>query len=241
MMKILLVENDPVWLDSVSRTLPDFEVDLASSHAEALARLASGVTYDVAVVDLNLIDSDGQNPQDLLGGLILLQLRRDHPATRRIALTGYPPGAIREQVFDRYEVDELLIKGTVTLAHLREVVQLAMDRTLAHLPPEVRAARSALWADYRAWRDDWQGELGRRRRVLRDEIQIAGTVGAGGTIDAGAALAALDSQRAAFGAECSRVEVMLVDIRDLEDVAAASSEIETAKLKFAFGEQAEEV
>lgn len=230
MTRILLVENDPEWLDSIPRSLPHYNVDLAPSYNEALRCIDSGVVYDVAIVDLNLIDSADRNSFDLLGGEILIVLRQKVPATRRIALTAFPPGAVREEVFDRYDVDELLIKGGMTLSSLREVVQLALDRNAAHLPANARALRSALWEDFRSWRDHRVLLLEQHKRMLRNDLRASSHGPADG--DSHAGLSALESRRSAFDQDCSRVEAMLGGIDGVERIPAVSQEIDRLKSRF---------
>jgi CheY-like chemotaxis protein len=204
MTRILLVENDPEWLDSIPRSLPHYNVDLAPSYNEALRCIDSGVVYDVAIVDLNLIDSADRNSFDLLGGEILLVLRQKVPATRRIALTAFPPGAVREQVFDRYA---------------------------AHLPANARALRSALWEDFRSWRDHRVLLLEQHKRMLRNDLRASSHGPADGG-DSSAGLSALESRRSAFDQDCSRVEAMLGSIGGVERIPAVSQEIDRLKSRF---------
>src|SRR5215471_4435405 len=102
-MRILLVENGSVWQDIIRRGLPDHEVDLAPSYDEALALLDVGPEYALAIVDLNLNDSETYNSLDLLGGEVLEHLRENYPSTRRIALTAFPSATVR-QIFERYDI-----------------------------------------------------------------------------------------------------------------------------------------
>jgi len=76
MARILLVDNDLDWLELISRSLPNYQVDQAATFGEALEWLQSGAAYDVAIVDLNLTNSANWNSDDLLGGEVLHQLRR---------------------------------------------------------------------------------------------------------------------------------------------------------------------
>jgi CheY-like chemotaxis protein len=132
-MRILLVENDPEWQDSIRRGLPDHEVKLAPSYDEALACLDLGPEYALAIVDLNLNDSKAHNPLDGLGGEVLEHLRKYYPSTRRIALTAYPAAAVR-QIFERFDIDELLLKQTLAIADLRIAVRASLARAGTDTP-----------------------------------------------------------------------------------------------------------
>jgi CheY-like chemotaxis protein len=134
-MRILLVENSPEWQDSIRRGLPDHDVDLAPSYDEALALLDVGPEYALAIVDLNLNDSESYNPLDMLGGDVLEHLRENYPSTRRIALTASPSGTVR-QIFERYDIDDLLLKQSLTIAELRKAVKVALARAGADTPPD---------------------------------------------------------------------------------------------------------
>jgi CheY-like chemotaxis protein len=234
MNRVLLVDNDLEWLGSMYRALPGYDVDKAQSYDDAVDLLDRGPAYDVAVVDLNLIDSG-----DGLGGDILSRLRRDHPRTRRIALTAWPPGAVRKEIFGRYDVDELLLKAHMSLSLLRQVVQMALARTADDISSDVKALRSERWEDFRAWRDRKEGLLAQHMRTVEnDRRDISYMRDRSG--HAAEKLAALDAEladlktrRDVLGRACSRLEAMLRDISGPEDVSLVSGEI--ADLKEEFG------
>jgi ActR/RegA family two-component response regulator len=128
MARILLVDNDSEWLGIIHRSLPEYQVDLAQSYDDAMARIRNEVPYDLAIVDLNLIDSPDRNTGDLLGSDILRHLAARSPATQRIVLTGLPPSNVKRQILDRYRVDDVLIKGNISLPAIRSVVLAAVAR-----------------------------------------------------------------------------------------------------------------
>ncbi len=125
MNRILLVDDEPAWLEQLKRALPGCDVDAARTYEEAEELLGKNEAYDVAVVDLNLIDGG-----DELGGKLLTLLRKSYPLTRRIALSGTPPGSVWTKVFNLYAVDELLLKNSMTLQEFRQAVETALQRRL---------------------------------------------------------------------------------------------------------------
>jgi CheY-like chemotaxis protein len=129
--RILFVEDEQAWLDVISRALPDYHVDMASSYGEALALLQAGIFYDVALIDLNLMDSGEFDSRDQLGGEILHILRNNYPTTRRIAITGWPPSSVR-MVLEDFGVDDLLLKRNMTLSDLRHVNEQALALARGH-------------------------------------------------------------------------------------------------------------
>jgi CheY-like chemotaxis protein len=129
MARILLVEDDEEWVYLIREALAQHVVHTANSYDGAMEALRQGVVYDVAIVDLNLVKPPGPGARvrlrgtvrDMLGGNILDLLRKEYPQTRRIALTGLPPGKVRE-ILDRYDVDDLLLKGDMTVPAVQEAV-----------------------------------------------------------------------------------------------------------------------
>jgi CheY-like chemotaxis protein len=179
-MRILLVENSPEWQDSIRRGLPDHEVDMAPSYDEALAFLDVGPEYALAIVDLNLNDSGTYSPLDMLGGDVLEHLRDNYPSTRRIALTGFPSATVHE-IFERYDIDDLLLKQSLTIADLRKAVRaeghafISYVREDSHRVDELQQMLEA--AGVPVWRDtadlgpsdDWRVRI---RQAITDNALV---------------------------------------------------------------------
>lgn len=125
--------------------------------------LESGSAYTVALVDLNLeSDSDAQ------GGELLDLLRSRYPQTKRIVITGNPPaGSIRKQVFERYDVEEVIIKRDLDLPDLRRAVEEAARAGEDELPQSLRLNRSTIRQRFR----DWQRIIRERLRDTRREAE----------------------------------------------------------------------
>jgi two-component system invasion response regulator UvrY len=81
-MKLLLVEDHPIFRLGVRQLIlgrwPDAVIDEAGTLAEALAAVRAG-PHELALVDLNLPDSDGLE--------VVTQLRRAAPALRLLVLS----------------------------------------------------------------------------------------------------------------------------------------------------------
>src|SRR6266700_4222802 len=149
MASILLIDNETEWLDLIRQALPEYDVGQAQTYHAALELLRdNGATYDVAIVDLNLLPAG----TDRLGGVILELMRDRYPSIRRIALTGFSLTAVKAAVFDRYEVDDLLLKKNMNLAEVRNVVETAMARTNNDVPRGLRAETSGMLASLRSWK-----------------------------------------------------------------------------------------
>ncbi len=149
MARIIYVEDEPFWLDLTRNALVGHRVDSARSFREAITLIQENEAYDIALVDLNLEEDD-----DRLGGEILDLLRMDYPSTRLIVVTGRPPvGGLRANIFQRYGVDEIIIKGRTTLPDLRKIVTdvLRADSS-TNIIQDVKIDKSELMQRYRDWR-----------------------------------------------------------------------------------------
>jgi response regulator RpfG family c-di-GMP phosphodiesterase len=148
MPRILHVDDEQEWIDLVGRALRDYVVDAARNYDLALSLIQNSDPYDLALIDLNLIDGH------INGEEILAVLQQKSPSTRRVVITAMlPPGGLRD-MFERYGLEDVIIKGRATLPGLRKVV----DRALAHVdnsvPSHIKADTSELMERYRDWHDN---------------------------------------------------------------------------------------
>jgi CheY-like chemotaxis protein len=163
--RILHVDDDESWRELIQGRLGDHEVDSAESLQAAIRLLQNESPYDVALVDLNLSgDSDGQ------GGDLLDLMRMRHPLIRRILITGSPPGgSVRKNLFDRYDVDEIIIKRDMNIPDLRRVVEEAISQGPAGPSQSLRLSRSILRQRFR----DWQMSLSDRIDDEDEDFKLA--------------------------------------------------------------------
>jgi CheY-like chemotaxis protein len=156
------VDDDEPWRQIIKSRLGDHQIDSAASLEEAIRLLQAESAYDIALVDLNLTtDSDHQ------GGELLDLMRIRYPKTRRILVTGSPPaGSVRKNVFERYDVEEIIIKSNLDMPDLRRVVEEAIAHQPEGSSQSLRLRRSAL--RHRFW--EWERTQARR---LKDEMDIA--------------------------------------------------------------------
>lgn len=85
--KILVVDDLPDWRRTLSRLLGDagYEVEVAESSANALL-LFEKTQFDLAVLDIRLIDSDEENEE---GINLATEIKRRRPEVKVIQITGY--------------------------------------------------------------------------------------------------------------------------------------------------------
>ena len=221
---ILLIDDDSEWLDLIRRALPEYQVDQAQSYDEALAQLSGDTVYDVAIVDLNLLETG----RDRLGGKLLEIMRDEYPSTRRIALTGLPPTAVKD-VFDRYDVEDLLLKGPlVDLAAVRDVVEAALRGSsdiAADIPADLKAEKSRLSSSLRSWKAGALAQFNRRARTLENDINDAGRVGKVAETSA-VELRELQTRRECFETDCAALATCVANICTRQEAVQASRQLE---------------
>jgi DNA-binding NarL/FixJ family response regulator len=168
MARILVVENDQFWLGQICGSLPEHDVDRARDYQEAVSLLQQK-TFDIAIVDLNLLDTPERYADDNLGGRILKLLKSDYPATCRIALTGHTPSRVMDIVLE-YGVADLLLKENMMLNAVGTVVQDALEGRSAELPPGVRASRMSVQDSLNRWQTSRTWNFEQRLRELRNDL-----------------------------------------------------------------------
>lgn len=138
--RVLIVEDDLVQRDAVSRLLSSGDVETVGvgTAAECLEQLKSQ-TFDCMVLDLTLPDASGFS--------LLETLSRDtgHSFPPVIVYTGRDLSPDHEQQLRRYS-SSIIIKGAKSPERLLDEVSLFLHQVVAELPPEqqkmIRKARN---------------------------------------------------------------------------------------------------
>ncbi|WP_421736947.1 response regulator [Caulobacter sp.] len=130
MRRVLIVEDDPVQRDAVSRLLSSGEVETVGvgTAAECLEQL-SQQTFDCMVLDLSLPDASG------FSLLETLSRDGDRPFPPVIVYTGHDLSADDEQRLRRYS-SSIIIKGAKSPERLLDEVSLFLHQVVSKLPPE---------------------------------------------------------------------------------------------------------
>jgi CheY-like chemotaxis protein len=138
--RVLIVEDDPVQRDAMSRLLTSHDVETvtAGTAAECLERLQQE-TYDCMVLDLSLPDSSGY--------ALLEKLSQEsaYAFPPVIVYTGRELSGADEQRLRRYS-KSIIIKGAKSPERLLDEVSLFLHQVISELPDEqqkmIRQARS---------------------------------------------------------------------------------------------------
>jgi CheY-like chemotaxis protein/CHASE3 domain sensor protein len=127
--RLLIVEDDAVQRDAVSRLLSSADVETVGvgTAAECLKQLQLQ-TFDCMVLDLNLPDASGFSLLEELS-------QGDHAFPPVIVYTGHDLSADEEQQLRRYS-SSIIIKGAKSPERLLDEVSLFLHQVVADLPPE---------------------------------------------------------------------------------------------------------
>lgn len=103
---VLIVDDQPRWRTIFKILLGKMDLPLTIFESDSLksaSQLLEKETFDLAILDLRLVDEENQN----LDGLVLLRNMKDKaPETRIILSTAYP-SKLKEQ---RREADSFILK-----------------------------------------------------------------------------------------------------------------------------------
>jgi CheY-like chemotaxis protein len=221
--RIIYVEDEAIWLDLTRSALMGHQVDSARTFDEAVSLIRENGPYDLALVDLNL-----RGDNDRLGGEVLDLLKMDYPSTRRIVVTGHPPvGGLRANIFERYGVEEVIIKGHTTLPELRKIVtEVLQSDTSVNVTQEFKVGKSELSQRYRDWHSHLEG-------IIRTRIREAqsGTRKPGRTRGESADLSNKDENgllllREEFARQTTDFEAVLSRAADVPEIIAARDQLD---------------
>jgi CheY-like chemotaxis protein len=231
MERILHVENEAAWRQIVRESLEDHHVDSAATVAEAIKLLGSTAPYDVALIDLNLqTDSDGQ------GGQILDLLIARYNSTRRIVITGNPPGgALRKNIFERYDAEEIIIKHYLDVPDLRRVVEEAVSLGPGGLSQALKLDRSSWRQRFRDWQRMQTNRIANEIRIAQEHVYDAARVSGQSKQRAEMAVAEAKKREQEFGARCDELRQLFNDIQNVDDLNVAVEALDLAEEEFGGG------
>ncbi|MDB5439340.1 MAG: response regulator, partial [Caulobacteraceae bacterium] len=127
--RVLIVEDDAVQRDAVSKLLATTDVETVSvgTATECLEQLQKQ-TFDCMVLDLSLPDASGFSLLETLS-------QGDHAFPPVIVYTGHDLSADDERQLRRYS-NSIIIKGAKSPERLLDEVSLFLHQVVAELPPE---------------------------------------------------------------------------------------------------------
>lgn len=229
MARIIHVDDKLEWIDLVRRALHGHQVDSATTYDEALRLINTAGPYDLALVDLNLVDQ-----QDGMGCEILDLLQLSFPATRRVVITASPPaGDMRTTTFERYGLEGVIIKGKTTLPGLQSVVIRALRGDAGDIPQQVKVKESELADRYREWHDRLEEQLRVTVRGATDRLRHAGREGKTQSVaDAKETLDRWATLQRQFAEDSRDLEGSVAAARTVSDVDAAEAALGEAMKKY---------
>jgi CheY-like chemotaxis protein len=226
--RILYVDDDKFWRDYITRQLRDHHVDAVDSLQAAVDLLDSAPPYAVALVDLNLHDDgDGE------GGELLDLLCLRYPETKRVVVTGSPPGGdIGKRILDAYDAKSLIIKGNLRLPDLRRVVEEAIAVQPGELPQSLRLNRWILRQRFRDWHRIQSDRLDQAVATAEEYLEHAAKVGAHTRQEAADKVVGARQRKAGFREVSARLREVVFAIESEADLNSALEALEKAEDQF---------
>lgn len=227
MARILYVDDDGDWRKIITRLLRNHEVNAVSSADEAMD-LLSKASYAVALVDLNL-----RNDHDGEGGDLLEYLLLQHTETKRIAVTGAPPGGAMKRLIAQYGIEELIIKDREFSAPgLRRAVEEAIAAKPIELSRELRLNRWALRDRFRDWQRMQSDRITRDLSAAEDHRSKLKGMRGQAWQDAEDAIVSIRVRQRLFHASAERLREIVNNINSEADFDAALTALENAEEHF---------
>lgn len=123
--RILLVENENNWRNALRDLLIDYDLHSASTYAEARENLEKNETYDLLIINLNLLAEPDMH-RDRLGLKLLSKIREENYPAPCIIITGDPDIQVRNWI-RQYDVHDIFVKGNTNLDRFCESVKEALE------------------------------------------------------------------------------------------------------------------
>jgi two-component system OmpR family response regulator len=131
MMRLLVVEDDPLERDLLAALLRDYDLTVAVDAAEARLAL-DGAPFDVALCDIGLPGESGMS--------LMASIRQRYPGTAVVAVSGYSDTATLLSALYA-GVDSYVVKP-YRLAELNEAIELALSKAAPRVKWEMGARQS---------------------------------------------------------------------------------------------------
>lgn len=121
--KVLVVDDEPRWRTIFKTLLGKMDLSLTVSESDSLesaSQLLKEATFNLAILDLRLVDEETQN----LDGLVLLRNIKEKCPETKVILTTVYPSKLKDQ---RDEADAFILKvpdeGVFDIEKFHETVQ----------------------------------------------------------------------------------------------------------------------
>jgi CheY-like chemotaxis protein len=126
---ILVLEDDPDWIDKLRAYLHGYRVSAARTLGEAYDLLQKQ-GFDLAIVDISLVPNLATDEKGLrfVEGLRQIEFLRD---LKIIIVTAYRTTDRIRQAFREYDVYDFLDKGSLTSQEFRKIVAQALGEEAA--------------------------------------------------------------------------------------------------------------
>ncbi|WP_010269117.1 response regulator transcription factor [Paenibacillus senegalensis] len=179
-IQVLLVEDDPDWVDAVRQYLQresDIEVAGTACSPEEALRLSTRLVFDIALLDIQL------TPGKTDGIDLALQLAESHPSAKLIMLTSLSEEQTIQQAFTAgalqyvlksqfrelpYIIRSSMREGNPLAALLKDYARLKQEEQLQPLTPAEREIIDLIGQGYT--RSQIQSKLFKAESTLKNQI-----------------------------------------------------------------------
>ena len=152
--KILIVEDFADWQDLLKGILQreGHEIEAVGTAQAARQYLAETSGLDLAILDIRLVETDESNEE---GMRLLAEIRRDHPFTCVIMISGHGTMELQRKAFREFHAFDFFRKEQFASEEFRKTVREAVEEA-------TRNRRAAKDKDYiRGHRfEQWQRDQG---------------------------------------------------------------------------------
>ncbi len=225
MVRILHLDDEEIWRTEVQKALGHvYTVDSAETIVEAELRLQIQ-QYDLALVDQNL--GEGRTGGDLLDVLI-----ERYPATRRMVVTGNTLDGSTRSYVDRYQLDDVIFKGSHLPEDLMAAVRAALARPAGGLASDVVNHKADL--SFRLRTEVRQIDTVLNNDILRHQEHVRRTATVHPELEAEAQqrVNVLQQRRVHLGAEKARLQELIEGIQTVAEAGPVIAEIERSLGEF---------
>lgn len=136
-INVLMVDDHPMTLEGYETSLRNieerfkqyhFHIESASSYSSAIHAISHKYRFrplDLAILDIGLKKQDGALPQS--GEELGLLLRKDHPKSKIIVITGFDNSILLRNILDGIDPEGLIVKSDIRTQLFVDAIIDVMD------------------------------------------------------------------------------------------------------------------
>lgn len=128
--KILLVENEKAWCEAMISLLNEYELHIAYTYPIALQKVRSFSSYDLLILNMNLLSMSEKMRRDRLGAKLLKHIQDIKLPCTCILITGDSDISVR-QWLRQFNIADIFIKGHFSLDRFLDTVEMEVNKSMS--------------------------------------------------------------------------------------------------------------